>query len=133
MGDARHLGGDGGDRLAAEVLVVGILGDVAAEGVLALPDRHLGGEPEGSSQASVAELRQPRLAAEHAGLVRRKIEPAELQELAMVIEAAQIAGFSQYGQGDDGPDARTFAALAATLHGRLAIFQTIAIVGNITT
>ena len=45
MRDARHLGGDGGDRLAAEMLVVGILGDVAAvarpEGVLALPDRRL--------------------------------------------------------------------------------------------
>ena len=30
MRDARHLGGDGGDRLAPEMLVVGILGDVAA-------------------------------------------------------------------------------------------------------
>jgi hypothetical protein len=30
MRDARHLGGDGGDRLAAEMLVVGILGNVAA-------------------------------------------------------------------------------------------------------
>ena len=96
--DARHLGDDGGDRLAAEMLVVGILGDVAAvarlEGVLALSDRYLGGEPERSSQASVAELRQPRLAAEHAGLVCRKVEVAEFQELAMVTEAAQVAGFS---------------------------------------
>ena len=30
MSDARHLGGDCGDCLAAEMLVLGILGDVAA-------------------------------------------------------------------------------------------------------
>ena len=109
MRDARHLGGDGGDRLAAEMLVVGILGDVAAvarlEGVLALPDRRLGGEPEGSSQANVAELGQPRLAAEHTGLMCSKVEPAELQELAMMAETTKIAGFGQYGQRDDGADA----------------------------
>src|SRR5262245_35590128 len=107
--DARHLGGDGSNRLAAEMLVAGLLGDVAAvarpEGVLALADRYLCCQPEGTSQASVAELGQPRLAAEHAGLVCRKVEPAELQELAMMAETTKIAGFGQYGERDDWADA----------------------------
>src|SRR5262245_54761662 len=69
----------------------------------------LGGQPEGSSQASIAELRQPSLAAEHAGLVCRRIEATELQELAMVAETAQVAGFSQDGERDDGSDAGQLA------------------------
>ncbi len=60
MRDARHLGGDGGQRLAAEMLVVAILDDVTSEviakAVLALTDGDLGRQPEGPSQAGVAEL-----------------------------------------------------------------------------
>ena len=113
MGDARHLGGDCGERLAPEMLVLGILGDVSAimfpECVVALPDRDLGRQPEGAPQSGVAELGQLGLAAEGAGLMGREIEPAELEELAMMAKAAQIAGLGENGQGDEGSDTRELA------------------------
>ena len=42
-------------------------------------------------------------------MVCREVEAAELQELTMVTEAAQVAGFSQYGQRDDGANAGQLA------------------------
>lgn len=108
MRDARHLGGDGRERFAPKMLILGIPGDIAAvafpERVVALTDRDLCGEPEGMPQASIAELRKFGLAAEHAGLMRGEIEAAELQELPMVAEAALIAGFGEDGQGIDRAD-----------------------------
>ena len=38
-----------------------------------------------------------------------EIEPAELEELAVVAEAAKVAGFSQDRQGVDGSNARDLA------------------------
>src|ERR1700680_5067586 len=85
MSDARHLGSDGGQGLAPEILVVAILGDVTpeviAEAVIALLDCDLGRQPEGPAQAGIAERREPGLTAELSGLMGGKIETAELQEL----------------------------------------------------
>ena len=110
MRGARHLGGNGSQRLALEIGVVAIPGDVAlvlgSEAVIALADGDLGGNPEGASQSSIAELRQPGLTAKLAGLVGGEIEAAELQELAMMTEAAQVAGLGQDGHRDDRSDAR---------------------------
>jgi len=54
---------------------------------------------------SVAELREFGLPPESARLMRREIETAELQELSVVTEAAEIAGFSKYRECVDRPDA----------------------------
>ena len=110
---ARHLGGDRGQRLAPQVGIVPIAGDVAlelvAEAVLPLPDGDLSSQPQGPAQAGVAVLRQLGLAPEGAGLLGGQIKPAELQELPVMAEAAQIAGLSQDGQGVDRADARDAA------------------------
>jgi hypothetical protein len=58
--DASHLGGNSGERLASEIRIVPIFGDVALEfvpkSVLPLADRDLSGDPERSAQASITEL-----------------------------------------------------------------------------
>ena len=63
--DARHLGGNGCQRLALEIGIVAISGDVAlelgSEAVVALTDGDLGGDPEGAAQPGIAELRKLRL------------------------------------------------------------------------
>ena len=109
MNGARHLGGNGSQRLALEIGVVAILGDVAlvlgSEAVVALPDGHVGGHPEGASQPSVAELGKHGATAELPRLMRGKIEAAKLQKLAMMSEAAQIAGFGENGHRIDRTDA----------------------------
>jgi hypothetical protein len=60
MSDARHLGSDGTQRLAPEILVIAIFGDmtseVIAKAILALTDGDLGRKPEGPAQAGIAEL-----------------------------------------------------------------------------
>lgn len=65
MSCARHLGGNGCQRLAPEIGIIAILGDVAlelgSEAVVALADRHLGCHPECTPQPRIAELRQLRL------------------------------------------------------------------------
>ena len=57
---ARHLGGDGLERLAPQIGIVPVAGYVALElgpeAVVALPDRDLASKPEGAAQARVAEL-----------------------------------------------------------------------------
>lgn len=72
---ARHLGGNGGQRLALEVGTGPIPCDVALElvpeAVLLLTDGDLGGHPESASKASIAELRQLGLSPEDARLMRR--------------------------------------------------------------
>jgi len=91
---ARHLGGNGSQRLALEIGVVAIPGNVAlvfgSEAVVALPDGHVGGHPKGASQPSVAELGKHGATAELPRLMRGEIEAAKLQELPMMSEAAQI-------------------------------------------
>ena len=63
-------------------------GDIAfilvPETVLALADRDLASHPEGAPQTGIAELGDLGLATELAGLLRRQIEAAELQELALM-------------------------------------------------
>ena len=82
MDGARHLGGNGSQRLALEIGVIAIPGDVTlvfgSEAVVALPDGHLGGHPEGASQPGIAELRKHGATAELPGLMRREIKAAEL-------------------------------------------------------
>jgi hypothetical protein len=62
MNNARHLGGDGDGCLASQILVLAVFGNMAAEAiteaVVALADGDLGGQPEGSAQTRIAELRQ---------------------------------------------------------------------------
>ncbi len=57
---ARHLGGNGCERLAPEIRIVPILGDIAlefvTEAVLPLADCDLSGDPKSSTQAGIAEL-----------------------------------------------------------------------------
>lgn len=110
MRRARHLGGNGSERLAPEIRVVAIPRDVALvfgpEAVVALTNGNLGGDPEGAPQSRIAEFRQLRLAAELSGLVGREIEAAELQELTMITKATEIAGLGKYGHRHNRPDAR---------------------------
>ena len=59
MYDARHLGGNSGHRLAAQVWIVAISYDVAfelvPETVLALADGNLPGDSQGAAEPSIAE------------------------------------------------------------------------------
>jgi hypothetical protein len=108
VSDAGHFGGNRGQGLATEILVVAILGDmtpeVIAETVLALMDGHLGRQPEGPAQAGIAVLRQPGQPAELSGLMSGKIEAAELQKLTVMTKPAQVSGLRQYRQRMDWPD-----------------------------
>ena len=64
--DTRHLGGNSGHRLAAQIGIVAISRDVAfelvPESVLALTDGDLSGEPQGAAQSRIAELGKAGLA-----------------------------------------------------------------------
>lgn len=92
VNDTGHLGGDRRERLAPEVGVAPVAGDIALElgpeAVLPLPDRPLACHPERPPQPGVAVLGQLGLAAELAGLLGGEVEPAELQKLAMLPEPA---------------------------------------------
>jgi hypothetical protein len=102
VSDAGDLGGDSCERLALEVGVVPISGDIAfilvPEAVLALPDGDLASQPEGPTQSGVTELGDLGLAAELAGLLRRQIEAAELQELAVTNAVDVWLGFQASGR-----------------------------------
>ena len=73
MGGSRHLGGNGCERLAPQIRIGPVAGNVAlkfvSEAVIALPDCDLSGEPEGAPQTRIAELGDLGLATELAGLV----------------------------------------------------------------
>jgi hypothetical protein len=101
MNGARHLEGDGGQRLALGIGVVRISGDVglvlSSEAVIALPDGHVGGLPESASQPGIAEFGNHGATAELSGL-SGKIETAELQELAMVAKGAQVTASAAFTQ-----------------------------------
>jgi hypothetical protein len=55
--------------------------------------------------AGVAELRELGLAPKLAGLVGGEVEAAQLEELAVMAEPAQVAGLRQNGHGVDATDA----------------------------
>src|SRR6185312_9607408 len=97
--DARHFGGDGGACLAPEVCIDRGAGRVAAEflaeGVLSHARGRQGGLPKRTPQTGVAALGQAFASTRGTRLVLGQIQPAELQELAMVREAAQIASFRE--------------------------------------
>lgn len=71
MDDGRHLGGNCGNSIAAQIGIVAISRDVAfelvPEAVLALADGNLPGDPQGATQPGIAKLRKPGLAAILAG------------------------------------------------------------------
>jgi hypothetical protein len=68
VGGARHFCGDCGERLASQIGIVAIPGDVTlelgAKAVVALADGDLRRNPEGPAQPGIAEFGQPGLAAE---------------------------------------------------------------------
>ena len=105
---SRKAGGDCGIRLAAQMGVLRILGDVTleliTEAVGLLHDGHLTCHPEGSAQPGIAVFGQLGLATECARLAGSKVHPAELQELPIMAETAQIASVGQDGQCIDWPD-----------------------------
>lgn len=86
-----------------------VLRDVAlglvAEAVGALDHGGLPSHPERSAQSGIAILRDPASAAEQARLHRRQIHAAELQELTVMPETPQVAGFGQDSQRIDRADA----------------------------
>ena len=105
-GDLRGYGGHG---FAPEVAIVGIALNVAAvlvtEAVLTLADGDLAGHPERAAQPRIAIFRPFGLAAELSRLMSGEIEAAKLQELAVMAEAPEIAGFGEDSQSVDGADA----------------------------
>lgn len=109
MRGACHLCCYGCERLAAPIRIGPIGLDIALElvpeAVVPLPDCDLAGHPEGSAQSGIAELGEVGAATKGAGLVGLQIQAAELQELAMMPKAAQIAGLGQHGQRVDRTDA----------------------------
>ena len=124
MNGARHLGGNGSQRLALEIGVVAIPGNVTLvfgpEAIVALADGDVGGHPEGASQSRVAKLRKHGATAELSGLVGGEIETAELKELAMVTEPAHATDFGEDGHGVDRADAWHLAQLSEAPFRKLA-------------
>ena len=110
---ARHLGGNGCERLALEIGVVAIPRDIAlvlgAKAIVALANGNLGGNPESTPQTGIAILRELCLTSELARLMGRQIEAAELEKLAMVTKAAKVASFRQNDHGVDRSDAGDLA------------------------
>src|SRR6056297_1465268 len=106
---ARHLGRDRGVGLAAQMGIVSIFRDVAfelvPEAVGPLENSGLAGHPERAPQPGIAVFRDPALTAEHAGLDGGEVHAAELQELPVMSEAAQVASLRQDGHGVDRADA----------------------------
>jgi len=106
---ARHLGRDRGVGLAAQMGIMSVFRDVAfelvAEAVGPFEDGRLTGHPERAPEPGIAILRDAALTAEHAGLHGGEIHAAELQELPVMAEAAQVTGLGQDGHGVDRTDA----------------------------
>ena len=112
MNSARHLGGNGYQRLALEIGVVTVPGDVALILGPEAVSRCLIASRAAIQKARlsrVAELGKLGAAAKLPGLMRGEIQTAELEELAMVAEAAQVASFGENGQGIDRTNARHLA------------------------
>ena len=77
---------------------------IFTDAVGAFQNCNLTGHPEGSAKLGVAILGDTALAAKHAGLDRREVHAAELQDLTMMSEPAQVAGLCQNSQGVDRAD-----------------------------
>ncbi len=109
MGHTCHLGGDGDIGHALAIGTCGITPEISfelvPEAVLGLAHGDRCSHPEDATQPCVAVLRELSGTAEQARLLRRQIEATELEELTMMAEAAQIAGFSQDGERQDGANA----------------------------
>ena len=99
MGHTRHLGGYGDIGHAFAIGTGGITPEISfelvSEAVLGLTHGDCSCHPEGATQACVAVLRQLGGTAELSGLLGREIETAELEELAVMVEAAQISRFGK--------------------------------------
>jgi len=95
MRDTRHLGRERGHGLTAAIGIARMAGHVSselvAEAVVALARCRLRGHPKSAAQARVAVLRQLGAAPEGAGLAGGEVEAAELQELAVMTKAPEIA------------------------------------------
>ena len=106
VNDTRHLGGNGCERLAPEIRIVAILGDVALEfvskSVLSLADRNL---------SAIQSVRRRRalptstiaFARDTDRIAGSRVKPAELQELAVVAETPEISAFGQDVSATTGP------------------------------
>jgi len=98
--DTRHLGGNSGHCLAAEIGIVTISRDVAfefmSEAVLTLADGNLPSNPQGSSQPRVAEFGKSGLAAILTRLLCRQVQPAEFEKLTVMMKAAQVPSLRNY-------------------------------------
>lgn len=90
MCGARHLSGNSCQRLALQIGVIAVTCDVAfvfgSEAVVTLANSDLGRNPERAPQTGITKVGELRLSAKLARLMRRQVETAELQELAMVAE-----------------------------------------------
>jgi hypothetical protein len=105
MNDASHLGGNCGQRLSAQIRTVAVSGNVAlefvAETIFALTNGDLSGNPQAAPQACVSKLRKARLSAILTRLLGREVKTAELEELPVMAEAAQVTSLCDDGQGND--------------------------------
>jgi hypothetical protein len=108
MGHACHLGSHGDIRHALAVGAGGITPEISfelvSEAVLTQPHSHGGGHPKGATETRVAVFRQLGGSPELSRLLGREIEATELEELAMMVEAAKVAGFGQDRERQDGTD-----------------------------
>src|SRR5271166_1710795 len=97
--DTRELGSDRAVPLAAQIGIqrvsTHVTIELAAQTVLAHAHRGLGRHPERRAQPSVAVLGKPADATEAARLLSREGHATELQKLAIVGEAPQVAGLGQ--------------------------------------
>ncbi len=110
MRDARHFGRHGAQGLALAIwdlrIALDVPGIFLSKRILTHPHRALGGHPEGIPQPRIAMLREPTRSAELARLLGGEIETAELEELTIVREPTQIAGFRQDGACENRPNTR---------------------------
>ncbi|AXC15939.1 hypothetical protein ACPOL_6727 (plasmid) [Acidisarcina polymorpha] len=98
MGHTYHLGSHGDIRHALAVGTGGITPEISfelvLETVLTQPDSHGGRHPKGATETRVSVLRQLGGSPELSRLLGREIETTELEDLAMMVEAAEILLFS---------------------------------------
>jgi hypothetical protein len=104
-----HFGSNGDIRHALAIGTRGITPEISfefvPEAVLGLAHSDGGGHPEGTTQTCVAVLRELGGAAELARLLSREVQAAELEELTVMCEAPQIAGFGKDRECQDGTNA----------------------------
>jgi len=103
-----HLGGHRSQGFAVAVRVARVGAEISfvliAEGVLVHPHGALAGHPEDHPQSFIAAFGKSFAALALPRLVLGQVQSAVLQKLAVMPEAAQIAGLGQNRQGHDGGD-----------------------------